>query len=149
MGLGRGMRRPCSRRACHSLIQRGLGTHTPSRAFPRANRNRMVGRVIFPMEGESAAPDMATAVGKLRPFELMIDSYDDVPTMPTEGPPMYSEVKKKLAAARPGGVAPSSETLAAAHTMSSGPDRAPLSDSFINSSSGISRATISFGSASL
>src|SRR4051812_15620784 len=65
----------------------------------------MVGRVIFPMEGESAAPDMATAVGKLRPFELMIDSYDDVPTMPTEGPPMYSEVKTKLAAARPGGVA--------------------------------------------
>jgi hypothetical protein len=39
----------------------GLGSHTPSRTLVSARRNRSSGRVILPIDGATAAPEMATA----------------------------------------------------------------------------------------
>jgi hypothetical protein len=80
-------------------------------------------RVSFPMEGDSAAPDMATAAGSVMSRRRLAPSrrsYSSVAMPPTSGPPIAARLNVKLVTPRPGGVAPGSETFAAAHTSSVG-----------------------------
>ena len=61
---------------------------------------------------------------------------------PVSGPPIAVGLNVKLATARPGGVAPGSDTLAAAHTISIGhASPTSVSDSTTGSSNGRSFAT--------
>src|SRR3954470_20151182 len=102
---------------------RGFGTQTPSRTFASASRKRNAGLLILPIEGEMAAPDMATAAGSERSrrcFFRRDPSYVVVFIAPTSGPPIVCALKVKLVTDLPGGVAPGSEMFAAAQTMSDG-----------------------------
>src|SRR5436853_561370 len=80
-------------------------------------------RVILPIDGDSAAPDMATAAGSVnarwRLWCTMVSS-SSVAVAPTSGPPTADGLNVKLVTPRPGGVAPQSEMLAAAQTSSVG-----------------------------
>ena len=62
-----GFSRPNRRklRRFHWCSRRGLGIQTPSRTFASAIRNVNGLRVSLPIEGESAAPDIATAAGSV------------------------------------------------------------------------------------
>ena len=99
---------------------------------------RRGGFVALPMEGEIAAPDIAMAAGRVMSRRRLAPrrrSYSFVATAPTSGPPIASRLNVKLDTPRPGGVAPGSEMLAAAHTSSVGqpsplgPGHTPDSDS--------------------
>src|SRR5690242_15744850 len=105
------------------LQRRGFATHTPRRTFARPSRKRRLGCVALPIEGERAAPDMAIAAGRLRSRWRRAErprSNSLVGTPPTSGPPTAWLLNVKLVTRRPGGVAPGSDTLAAAHTTSVG-----------------------------
>jgi hypothetical protein len=56
-------------------------------------------------------------------------SYSRVSIAPTSGPPTVFALNVKLVTGRPGGVAPWSETFAAAHTMSAGQSSSAVADS--------------------
>ena len=47
-------------------MRRGLGTHTPRRMLASPIRKRSGQRVILPIDGEIAAPDIATAAGSVK-----------------------------------------------------------------------------------
>ncbi len=132
-----------------SLTCRGLGTQTPRRMLASASRKVSGRYVILPIDGESAAPDMATAAGRVMSRRRLRPrfSYLSVSAAPVSGPPIAVGLKVKLATARPGGVAPGSDTFAAAQTMSighlsnSGPGSTRDLDSSTIASNGRWRAT--------
>ena len=77
----------------------------------------------LPIEGESAAPDIATAAGSVKSAwrdSVLASSNAAVLTAPTSGPPIAIALKVKLVTPRPGGVAALSEMFAAAQTSSVG-----------------------------
>src|SRR3977135_3632539 len=101
----------------------GFGIQTPRRTFATAMRNRYGRFVILPIEGDTAAPDMATAAGTVtscRRADSPARSTRLAESMPTNGPPHPLRLKVKLVTDRPGGEIPGSDRLAAAQTTSSG-----------------------------
>jgi hypothetical protein len=90
--------------------------------FVSAIRKPSARMLFFPIARETAAPDIATAAGRVtsRPATPAAASYCSAASLPTSGPPISLLLKVNDTAARPGGVAPSSLTFAAAQTTSSG-----------------------------
>ena len=82
-------------------------------------RNRIGRLVCLPIDGEIAAPDIATAAGSVK-YAFCRRSHASsnalVSTAPTSGPPIALALNVKLVTDRPGGVAALSETFAAAQT---------------------------------
>ena len=87
---------------------------------------------FLPIDGASAAPDIATAAGSVKSRWRRAPnacSKARVSRPPTSGPPIDSALKVKLVTPRPAGVAPGSEMFAAAQTTSVGPLAQAVSDS--------------------
>ena len=92
---------------CASLpARRGFGIHTPSRTFVSASSSRSRGTVSLPIDGDSAAPDIATAAGRVRSRRRFSRGCRPRTRMsrspPTSGPPIAVALKVKLGHAAAG-----------------------------------------------
>ena len=100
----------------------GLGTQTPSRAFASPIRN--AGSAVTASPSTARPPHLTSRSG--RQCQIPLASVRQLvfevlgANSATSGPPIAHGLNVKLVTPRPGGVAPGSEMLAAAHTMSAG-----------------------------
>jgi hypothetical protein len=116
-----------SRVVSRSAIVYGFGSQTPNRRSNSAIGNRSDGRVILPILGATAAPDIAIRAGSVRVPELARSSRNAVDRYPVTGLPEMSFSNVKPVPARPRGT--SRDRFAVAQTTRFGKGSVPRSTS--------------------